>query len=189
MSDIEIWKEVNGWCGHYEVSNFGNVRSKDRTIQFTASGATRTPRLRGKMLKQCLNPAGYPFVNFSVGGKHKSVMTHRVVLETFVGKPPPGMNACHNDGNKLNNRLDNLRWDTQANNLLDKIKHGTSQHGSRNHMAILSEADVIVIKDRLRSEPRGIGRKLAKEYGVTVSAISAINVGRLWAHLDCASQA
>lgn len=47
------------------------------------------------------------------------------MLTAFVGPCPDGMEGCHNDGDPHNNRLDNLRWDTRANNARDAIRHGT----------------------------------------------------------------
>lgn len=56
---------------------------------------------------------------------------HRLVLAAFVGAPPEGLIGCHNDGNKLNNHVSNLRWDTYSSNMLDAVKHGT--RGNQTH--------------------------------------------------------
>ena len=50
---------------------------------------------------------------------------HRLVLGAFAGPPPEGMEGCHEDNDKTNNRLDNLRWDTRPGNHSDKARHGT----------------------------------------------------------------
>ncbi len=59
-------------------------------------------------------------------GKTCTRYVHRLVLEAFVGPCPPGMVACHYDGNSANNAVSNLRWDTQAGNIADKKRHGTA---------------------------------------------------------------
>lgn len=63
--------------------------------------------------------------------RHASV--HPLVLEAFVGPRPPGMEACHADGNKTNNALSNLRWDTKRANELDAIRLGTRPDPDRTH--------------------------------------------------------
>jgi hypothetical protein len=118
----EIWKDIPGTS--YSVSNYGNVFSKKRK----------------KILKQSFL-SGYP----SVCINQKRKLVHRVVLEFFIGKCPDGMEACHNDGNKLNNNLSNLRWDTHRNNCLDKISHGTSLSGSKNHKSKINDSTAAVI--------------------------------------------
>jgi hypothetical protein len=69
--------------------------------------------------------SGYLYVNLKRVGSQSQRAVHRLVLEAFVGPCPPGMEGCHNDGDQLNNRLDNLRWDTPSNNKLDSVRHGT----------------------------------------------------------------
>ena len=64
----------------------------------------------------------YPCIKYN----KKINFIHTLVLEAFVSLRPIGMVACHNNGNPIDNRVENLRWDTQANNNKDKILHGTS---------------------------------------------------------------
>ncbi len=71
---------------------------------------------------------------------------HRLILEVFVGPCPLGMQACHNNGNPTDNKLNNLRWDTPKNNHKDRIKHGTSSRGVQNGRAKLTEKQVIEIR-------------------------------------------
>lgn len=68
-------------------------------------------------------------------GKSHTRYVHRLVLEAFVGPCPPGMVACHNDGDSANNAVGNLRWDTVKNNIGDKYRHGTAykSHCHRGH--------------------------------------------------------
>lgn len=66
---------------------------------------------------------GYIGVQLWKEGKIKNKTLHVLLLETFVSTRPKGMQVCHNDGNKLNNRLDNLRWGTPKENAADRLKH------------------------------------------------------------------
>lgn len=168
---METFRNCPGRAG-YEVSNQGRVRSNRRTHPV--------------VLKPQLDRS-YPYVN--IDKKHVSI--HRLVLEAFVGSCPEGMEACHNDGNKLNYNLSNLRWGTKQENASDKIVHGTSPHGERNPNTILTKRQVIEIRD-LYGPPRGrgvnqrtIGQKptivsLALKYGVSKSTISHIVNHQVW---------
>lgn len=69
-------------------------------------------------------PRGYPRVNLYSNNQRHHRLVHQIVLEVFVGPRPDGMEACHNDGDSMNNRLDNLRWGTRASNSADTRKHG-----------------------------------------------------------------
>ena len=119
----EQWRPVVGYEGLYEVSNCGNVRSLDRRILRSDGLHMRVP---GRNLKQTRNGPGYCRVILSkVGTKPKTVWVHRLVLESFVGPCPEGMEACHNDSDPSNNSLENLRWDTHAANMQDKVENWT----------------------------------------------------------------
>ena len=87
------------------------------------------------------------------------------------------MEGCHNDGNALNNNLNNLRWDTPKNNHADKVKHGTTNRGERCGTAKLTLEQVRAIRkdDRLQ-------KIIAKEYEVQQSLISRIKNGIRWQH-------
>lgn len=177
----EIWMAVVGWEGFYEVSDLGRVRSVDRSV---VDPNGRVQRFKGRVLAPSRTTGGYCQVMFSRGGKHINVSIHRLVLLAFVGDPPVGMVGCHRDGNQTANNLANLKWDTQANNLMDKIAHGTDQRGERNAQVILTDEKILEIRERLSKGVRGVGRQLAREYGVSVSTISAINVGKRWSWLS-----
>ncbi len=121
-TESEHWLPVRGWEGLYEVSDLGRVRSLDRWVTrrngqrvFHAGRIKSLPKLK----------QGYPVVHLIGEGKTTTSTVHTVVLDTFVGARPAGQVACHNDGDPSNNRLANLRWDTQSNNLLDAVRHGT----------------------------------------------------------------
>ncbi len=88
-------------------------------------GNDRTPGRRGELRPLAIrrNDDGYCFVNLDLDGKTYSRSVHQLVLETFVGPRPEGMEACHYpDDDKSNNRLENLRWDTHGENAKDKYR-------------------------------------------------------------------
>lgn len=109
-------------------------------------------------------------------------LVHRLVLLAFVGPCPDGMECCHFDGDRTNNALNNLRWDTGRANAQDRVRQGTSEHGERNPSAKLTEADVRVIRQLRR---QGLTQKqLAVRYGVTRTNIAAILSRRSWGWLE-----
>lgn len=76
----------------------------------------------------------------------KTVFVHTLVLLAFSGPRPPGKECCHNDGNKDNNRADNLRYGTQADNARDRIKHGHQQCGENHDSAKMTTEQIREIR-------------------------------------------
>lgn len=108
----EIWKDVVGYEGYYQVSNLGRVRSLDR---ITSNGR----KIKGKILSTKVNtPPYYPRVSLSVNGKMKLVQVHRLVAQAFVYNPDPEhkTQVGHKDESRTNNRADNLEWVTPKEN-------------------------------------------------------------------------
>lgn len=172
----EIWKAASGWEGFYEVSNMGRARSLDRLARHAKGGYQK---IKGQLLKNCYHDFGYVVWGFSANGKQKAVYAHIVMLETFKGKSPCGMQACHNDGNPRNCRIDNLRWDTVQSNNDDKKIHGTTGRGTKNAGSKLTESDVIAIRNA-----KGVNREIAKPYGIHPDTVSLIKRRRRWGWLQ-----
>lgn len=119
-----MWKDIPGYKGYYQVSDLGEIRSVDRYVE-TSNGRRC---YRGKTLSPVLNKRGYMKVNLKVSGHNETKDIHRLILAAFVGPAPHGKEVCHNDGDKRNNHLANLRYDTHSNNMLDCRKHGRVDH-------------------------------------------------------------
>lgn len=114
-------------------------------------------------------------------GVRKSRPVHRLILESFRGPCPPGMQGCHNDGKASNCELANLRWDTPQNNILDKKKHGTMARGARIKSAKLSEPQVVEIRRLCAMQMQAAD--IAKQFNITRAAVKAIKCGRTWRHV------
>src|SRR4051794_16971465 len=118
------YKNIEGFPG-YRISREGEVQScRGRGNPERSTDAWRT-------LKQVPRRGGYLGVNLHAGGVKITRYVHLLVLETFVGPKPPGYICCHNDGDRLNNRVENLRWDSYQSNSDDMLRHGTRLMGSR----------------------------------------------------------
>lgn len=124
------WLPVTGWEGYYEVSSEGEVRSLDRYVTLSNGGKRR---YKGKRLSPGVNRHGYPTVALTRPGKRQTMKVHRMVLTAFVGPCPDGMEACHNNGDRGDARLANLRWDTPSNNQRDRRRHGTDHQVNKTH--------------------------------------------------------
>lgn len=104
----EVWKDIQGYEGIYQVSNLGNVRSLDRVSEHRVSGKIT---LKGKNVAKSFN-GNYLLVNLSKEGKIKRPMIHKLVAETFIPNPQGLPCVNHKDENKLNNEVSNLEWCT-----------------------------------------------------------------------------
>lgn len=113
---IEQWRPVPDFEGHYEVSDHGRVRSVTRDVVSHSDNRTRT--FKSRILSPELRH-GYNVVQLSKGGIRQKLYVHRLVLMAFVGEPEPGMECCHNNDIRDDNRLVNLRWDTHQSNVDD----------------------------------------------------------------------
>lgn len=165
----ENWKPVPDYVGIYEVSDLGRVRRVS-----AAKGATV-----GKVLKGRPNQDGYLRVElWALPRPPASRIVHLLVLEAFVGPCPPGMEACHGDGDPGNAALTNLRWDTPQANADDRRLHGTHIQGTRHGSNKLTEDQVREIRAASGSQ-KSIGAK----FGVSQTTVWEIKTGRKWSHL------
>jgi hypothetical protein len=171
----ETWRPIPGHEG-YSVSSHGNVRSEPRTL--TRSDG-RPYRVAGRILSAPVRHRdGYREVNLCALGSNRVRCVHQLVLLAFVGPRPDGMQGCHGDGNKLNNHVENLRWDTPAANSADSIAHGVTPRGESAPNARLTEAQALAI----RADGR-VHTRIAADYGITSSHVSSIKSRRTWAHI------
>lgn len=139
---------------------------------------------RGVWLKPvCGRRKGYLHLNLSRNRIVYTCNIHRLVLETYVGPCPEGLQCRHIDGDYFNNNLGNLCWGTKKENAIDMVKHGTSffarQKGEKHPFAKLTEKKVKIIRKMLR-----IGIipqvKIAQYYQVSPQAISHIKNQKNW---------
>ena len=107
----EIWKDVKGFEGRYQVSNMGQVRSFDKEwlLERENKGSCIMHK-KGRILKQTVSVWGYYRVSLIDGSKYKKPAVHRLVAEAFIPNPNNFRCVNHKDENKLNNHVDNLEW-------------------------------------------------------------------------------
>lgn len=123
----EIWKNILGYEGLYQVNEYGNVKSLSRTI--TKGNITYVTK--DKILKQSVDSVGYPYVNLSDYKKQKTFRVHQLVAVAFLNHTPDkhkGLVIDHIDGNKLNNMTTNLQLITNKKNTSKDRKNKTSKY-------------------------------------------------------------
>ena len=176
----EQWRPVPGYVGFYEVSDLGRVRSLDRTVLHPSGGPKAH---RGRIIQQSKKGEACPGVCLSKFGKVTRYSVGTLVLLSFVGPRTEGMQVCHfPDADTKNNRLDNLRWGTAAENAEDREKHGRTARGERNGASVLTTEKVKQIKRLLAKG--GIGKqRIATEFKVAKYLITRIQRGELWKHV------
>jgi hypothetical protein len=123
-ADVREWRTLD-ILQKYEVSNDGRVRR--RTL-----GSNRKV---GTLLRASLSTRGYPeYRLYDDDGKPRAWLAHRLVALAFLPAPDPGQTSVlHKDDNKLNPRVDNLRWGTAADNAADAIANGRLPRGEAHY--------------------------------------------------------
>lgn len=113
---LEEWRDIQGYEGLYQISNFGEVKSiKRQTFMKEKTGKEYFHTTPERILKQTVNHKGYKVLNLNKDGKKKFFQVHRLVATHFIGDPKD-LTVDHIDSNKQNNRADNLQYVTRYQN-------------------------------------------------------------------------
>jgi len=176
----EQWKSLDCFEGfnNYEVSNRGRLRS---TMCSVGRGGL-VPRSTPRLCKLQASSSGYLRYRLQRFGRIRSVAIHELVLHAFVGPRPEGMWAAHGNGDKSDNRVENLRWATHLENMQDQIKHGTTARGTRNGNGVLREAQVHAAW--FLSDEGYSAARIARLFGVSDSAVLHVLNGDTWGWLE-----
>lgn len=110
----EIWKDIQGYEGYYQVSSMGRVRSCDREIVFSDG---RHRFYKGKIIRPVKTNSGYWQTRMKINEHVKRDYVHRLVAKAFIPNPQRLPEINHKDENRLNNRADNLEWVEHITNL------------------------------------------------------------------------
>jgi hypothetical protein len=184
----EVWKDIPDYEGLYQASSEGRIRSVDRVI-LRYNKVTRKSDIsehrKGKVIT--FNKSGRTG-DLNIGarlcknGMHKKRHVGCWILDAFVETRPNNTTCSHLDGNPLNNIPDNLVWESHTDNCLRKIAHNTVANGERNGSAVLTNDQVVEIKQHIVND-RNTLKCISEAYGVTLSAISRIKCNYTWSHV------
>lgn len=172
------WKEIKGNREIYEVSTSGDVRTKNRI-------GARGKRVNGHALTQRDNSNGYLRCGMNIDGKTRSYLTHRLVAKAFIPNPENKPYVNHIDGNKHNNKVDNLEWCTRSENEKHAwaigLKKDVATKGELHGMHKLKETDVRFIRDNhVRNGGTMKTGELAKMFSVSPQTVTDIVANRIW---------
>ena len=172
----EVWRSIEGYEGRYEVSDQGRVRGVDRYVAVRGGGQRL---FRGKILRAQDHGEGYKTVTLNYGGGYRRHTVHRLVAKAFV--EGEGEHVRHLNHNRTDNRAENLAWGSVRENIHDTIRDDRHQHGESHWTARLTEDDVRQIKT---ADPDLTLIEVAEDFGISKSAVSAIQRGKRWKHVE-----
>lgn len=134
---MEVWKDISGYEGYYQISDLGRIRSLDRYANVCGGGKRL---VKGKIIKPVKCTNGYYEASLSYKGVRKVLLLHRVVAEAFIPNPHNLPEVNHKDENPANNEVNNLEWCTSKYN---------ANYGTRNErMLIGRETKPVIQLDR-----------------------------------------
>jgi len=175
----EEWRRIPGFDDRYEVSNLGRVRTFAHSGLIGVGRRRKMPKIRSATVSPS-HP--YPRLGFKIGDTVKMFHVHELVTRAFLGLRPEGFQVRHLDGDPENNVVANLAYGTAKENVADKRRHGRLPVGDAVRHSKLSTRQVLDI--RRRHAAGGVTfAALAREYGVSEFAISAIVKRKTWKHI------
>lgn len=145
---------------HYLVSSEGQIRHKDKDA-----------------LRRFGEQRGYLWCTFVKDGKRILRTVHSLVAEAFLGPRPDGYQVRHLDGNRSNNRVENLCYGSALENAQDRERHGTTARGERGGNARLSDAGAILIRE-LYAETDATQYELASRFKISQAQVNNIILGK-----------
>ena len=164
----EIWLDIQGYEGLYQVSNLGKVRNK-----------------KGKVLKP-YSTKGYQRVSLYNKGR-RCFLVHRLVALVFIPNPNNKPDVNHINGCKTDNNVSNLEWVTQSENMShahqNNLRPSVNTQGEKNGFSKLSQIEATEIKRLSRQDLMSV-KEIACLFNISITTVKDIKSGRRWKHLN-----
>lgn len=179
--DTEIWKDIAGYEGYYQVSNLGKIRSLDRYV--TGGGGRGLQKVKGRMMKLQTREFGHVDILLRKNGPEERLWVHRLVASAFIDNPQNLPIVGHLDNDPSNNCVSNLEWCTQQRNIQHCIASGRFRPsiGETSPFHKLKEHQVLEIRERHATGE--YMSHLALEFGVAASTVKNIVTRKKWKHI------
>ena len=140
----EIWKDIEGYEGLYQISNFGRIKSLERRVKGKKPGTTQ--HIKEKIRKFSYTTEGYAYVVLAKEGVNKTILVHRLVAKAFIPNPDNLPCVNHKDENKQNDFVENLEWCTYSYNNIYKNIHRRRNLDNVNRKVIQYDLEMNEIK-------------------------------------------
>ena len=187
---MEMWKDVIGYEGLYEISDQSRFRSLDRVIFREMNGKIFPNNYKGKNLVKRPARKGYWHVALTdTNGIRKDWLTHVLLASHFIPNPGDLPEVNHIDGIKSNDNINNLEWCTRSQNQEHAYELGlNNKQGENNGRSKLSEKHIPIIREMLH---HGFGPTIISQYftecpilpNITSWAVSDIKRNKTWQHI------
>ena len=173
---MEVFKDILGYEGLYQVSNLGKVKSTERKAKHWSGGLLT---VKSRIMKPFTSKCGYLIVSISKNSIDNKFLIHRLVSNAFIPNPYNKPQVNHINGIKTDNRVVNLEWNTRSENIKHADNSGLRNlKGKNNSRSKLSEIDVFEIR---KSDKPIIF--LSKKYNVGRNCISKVLHKKTWKHI------
>lgn len=177
---MEVWKDVIGLEDYYQVSNLGNVRSKER---FVIRGRGGKCKIQCKNLNPAINSDGYLTGIFRVDKNPINYKVHRILAESFIGSIPKGFEVNHINGIKTDNRLENLEIVSKSKNIKHAFALGLNKprRGQLNGMCKIDSNKAKSVKEMTKN---GFTEsQISSQLNVSIHTVRDIRRGKTWKHV------
>ncbi|KKN59958.1 hypothetical protein LCGC14_0537080 [marine sediment metagenome] len=155
---MEIWKDIKGYEGHYQISNIGRIKSLKRG--------------KNRILKTPPNSKGYLLVGLTKNGITETKRIQRLVAICFIPNPYNKPEVNHKNGIKIDNRTENLEWATRQENVIHAVKNGLS-HAKINYKIAKEIRELYTTKNYSHA-------KIASKYNLCPTSITNIINYKIW---------
>lgn len=177
---MEIWKDIKGYEGLYQISTQGRVKSLKRTRHCKNQFGEYTVEDPEKILNPGKNNHGYMSVVLYESQKRKTISVHRLVALSFIPNPSRKAQVNHKNGVKHDNRIKNLEWVSNGENQIHSYKNGLARATYGN--ARLTKDQVIEIR-KLYDSGGYSQVELGRKFGVYKTTVNKIVRKLTWKEL------
>lgn len=162
---MELWKDINGYEGYYQVSSYGRVRGLTRKI-YPRTGS-KPYIVKGRIIKDGTSTGGYRMITLSKDGNNNIFRVHRLVAEAFIPNPLNKSTVNHKDECVTNNNVKNLEWMSQSEN----NNYGTRKYRQRHHPNVVGHKFNITKEKLYKDLAHLTYDEISNKYGVSRTTI------------------